>query len=95
MVGVLAGLRQKAYEERLQMERAMEDSLLRAVAGRQHMDIQTDDYLEDLDDAVFEQEIGTQTGPPTTPPQFPAACSFVFSPATNLDVQILWRNCRR
>ena len=36
---------------------------LKPVDGRAHMEVQTDDYLEELDDAVFEEEAGTQTDP--------------------------------
>lgn len=59
-VAIAKRMQQEDIERRLEAEKALEDSL-RAVAGRQHMDVQTDDYLEDLDDAVFEQEMGTQT----------------------------------
>lgn len=40
-----------------------QDKNLLPVQGRRHMEVQTDDYLEDLDDAVFEQEQTTQTDP--------------------------------
>jgi len=36
---------------------------LKPVDGRAHMEVQTDDYLEELDNAVFEEEVGTQTDP--------------------------------
>lgn len=38
-----------------------EDKNLIAVQGRRHMEVQTDDYLEELDDTVMEVEDGTQT----------------------------------
>lgn len=61
-------MREKEEVERQNREQALEDKL-RAVAGRAHMEIQTDDYLEDLDDAVFEQEFGTQTDFPEAVPE--------------------------
>jgi Holliday junction resolvase RusA-like endonuclease len=60
-------MQMKMEEEEQRRLEALEDKL-KAVAGRAHMEVQTDDYLEDLEDGeVFEQEMGVQTDFPDIP----------------------------
>lgn len=56
--------RQANLRRRQLMEhQAQINNELKPVDGRAHMEVQTDDYLEELDNAVFEEEVGTQTDP--------------------------------